>query len=106
MAIRMHDIRKAVLEASGLQYRDQNYYKLPGGFSTHPNWIKVFSLDDRGVGHTYKVKVLSSAEAKASSKTKATNPHRILIWCEEHKRWVFAGKFVQHVKMTHKKETK
>lgn len=114
MAIEMHLVRKAVLEACGLQYRNQNYYKLPANFSMHPGSVNVSVIDlqlrRREVGADYhggvvrnlKVKVLSSAEAKECSKTKAKSPHRILIWCELHSRWVFAGKYVQHVKLTHK----
>ena len=93
MAIRMADIRRAVLEAFGLQYKKGNYHKLPADFGTHPAIVRVGDL---------QVKVLTSADARATSKTKATRPHRILIWDDQCKRWIFAGKYVQHCDIVHR----
>lgn len=110
MTIKMNLVRKAVLEAAGIEYREQNYYKLPTDFSSAPvtvqNVDQYFDREDRSykLKGTYLVKVLSSDSAKATSKTRARSPHRILIWCDQHQRWVFAGKYAQHARLTHKEE--
>jgi hypothetical protein len=93
MQIKMHDVRKALLEAFDKDYRKENYYKLPADFSTHPSMVEVGGL---------RFKALSQAEAQATSKTKATRPHRILVWDEQCRRWQFAGKYAQHCRMVHK----
>ena len=93
MAINMHDVRRKACEAMGIEfprnYRD-TVWKLTPEFGTHPS---QFEHD----GMTFKV--LTQAEAKATSKTKARRPHRILAWCWSCRRWVFAGKYVQHCGM-------
>jgi len=107
MAIAMFQVRRQVLEAFGIQYKGQNYYKLPAEFSTHPLMVTVRVMEYGSTQEKeYLVKVLSQKEAKEVSKTKARRPQRILVWCYEHQRWIFAGKYCQHAKLTHGKEKK
>lgn len=102
MAIDMWKIRKAVLEAFNLEYKPGNYYSLPATFSTQPSHVQVAGVLLRG--EPVLVKVLSQAEARETSKTRARKPHRILAWCRFCQHWKFAGKIVQHQKFCTKKE--
>ncbi len=96
--IKMHVIREAVIRHMGLEFKpNTHYHSLPMSLSTHPGFIEVGGID--GTNTAYHVKVLSSAEAKQVSKTKARRPQRVYIWCNACKKWVFAGKFVQHSKI-------
>jgi hypothetical protein len=92
MAIAMHDLRRAVLEALGQTYKEENYYKLPAELSTHPGFIRWRS---------YIVKVLSTKEARAL-RPKGTRPHRIFVWDALCDKWQYAGKYCQHCRSSKK----
>jgi hypothetical protein len=93
MAIRMSDVRKAALESMGIEF-PRNYadtvWKLTPEFGTHPSHFYYDGM---------RFKVLTQAEAEATSKTKARRPHRILVWDWCCCRWQFAGKYAQHCGM-------
>ncbi len=97
MIIELADIRKTVMEALGRsgekpKSKDPWYNALPPDVSTHPGFVRWAAPS----GEILKIKVLSSKEARESSKTRATRPHRILVWDELCERWIFAGKYQQH----------
>jgi hypothetical protein len=116
VAFRLADIRLAIMEALGRKdeikqrlktYRDNPYYyKLPNDVSTHPSWLEWTAPLSEWPKHqnfqgengkTYRIKVLSSAEAKRLN-PKSTSPHRIYVWDDVCQKWVFAGKYCQHAK--------
>ena len=99
MAIEMGEVRLAALAFMGIESAANKYIvKLPKDFGTHPS---IFTYNGM------KFKVLTTAEAHATSKTKQpVRPQRILVWDEACSKWQFAGKYCQHMKCTKHKMLK
>lgn len=84
----LEELRKHIMEVYGEKVLPSGN-KFRTGFSTHPGIVKW---------NGFSFKVLSHTEALEVSKTKARNPQRILVWCEQCRSWQYAGKFAQHRK--------
>ena len=87
------EIRRTILRLSG-DPRSETRGRIPVEYSTHPNWLTIGS---------YKVKVLSTAEARAL-RPNSLRPHRIFVWDDQCSKWQYAGKYEQHKRMTHKEK--
>jgi len=109
VAIDLDVVRRLALVSRGIVPKEDRWgrvTKLPAYFSTHPGFVAT--RDPRVLlrGQTVvRFKVLSSAEARATCKTGARRPHRILVWDELCNKWQFAGKYAQHCKFAPHAET-